>query len=126
MVTIASQIPLNMLNVTITSVIVYFWTNLNVKDVDHFFIFYFYSILLIFAGSALGYWGGVIARFRDEGLNTPILVITPKILLSGFLVNDSNIIFFVRPLKYITIFKWAYQVYSLNEYNGLLLDWSPK
>ena len=48
------------------------------------------------------------------------------ILLSRFFVNDSNIIFFVRPLKYITIFKWAYQVYTQNEYNGLILDWSPK
>ena len=46
-------------------------------------------------------------------------------LVSGFFVSQSNMIPVMYPFKYISPYKWSFQSYLQNEYNGLTLDCSP-
>lgn len=50
------------------------------------------------------------------------LVLVSMILMSGFFVKQDNAIPILKPFQYIDPVKYAFQVYLINEYNGLSLS----
>lgn len=120
-----SDIPLIIINVNILCFIVYFICKLNTNDASHFFIFYGYSYLLIWTATGLGFLIGALVPDKNVGLSIMIVIFVSMMLVSGFFVSQDNMIPIMYPIKYISLFKWAFQVYLKNEYNGLTLDCSP-
>lgn len=49
-------------------------------------------------------------------------LIAPFMLLSGFFVNDSHVPFWLKPLTYVSFYKYGFQALMLNEYQGLELE----
>lgn len=92
---------------------------MNLTDASHFFIFVGYSIILVAATSAFGLTlGAAISDKQVAVASTPVLII-PFMLFAGFFVNQNNIPVFLRPFEYISLFKYGYQVFMYNEYDGL-------
>ena len=105
--------------------LIYFWVGLNTNDASHFFIFYSYSIILVLTGSGLGMIGGTLFPTKEVAITLNPLLMIPMMLLSGFFVSQSNPIPILKPIQYLSPFKYAYQVYVYNEYDGLYLTCSP-
>jgi len=51
----------------------------------------------------------------------PVLLM-PFMLLSGFFVNESHTPTFMKPLQYLSLYKYGFQAFMLNEYKGLELE----
>ena len=51
----------------------------------------------------------------------PVLLI-PFMLLSGFFVNESHTPGWLKPLQYLSLYKYGFQAMMLNEYEGLELE----
>ena len=77
-------------------------------------------------GSGLGMIGGTLFPTREVAITLNPLLMIPMMLLSGFFVSQDNPIPILKPIQYLSPFKYAYQAYVLNEYDGLYLTWSPK
>ena len=105
---------------------VYFICGLNSNDSNRFFIFYFYSYLLVWSLTGFGFWIGAIVPDKDVGLSIMAVVVVASMVVSGFFVSQDNMVSVLIPFKYISPNKWAFQAYLLNEYEGLVLDWSPR
>ena len=99
---------------------------LNLEDASHFFIYYGYSLLLMWSATGMGFAGGAFVSNKNLAVMlTPVMVL-PLILVAGFFVNQNNMIPVTYPFEYISMFKYAYQVFTLNEYKNLHLDCHPK
>lgn len=104
----------------------YFPVGLNLENVSHFFIYYGYSILLAWASTGMGFSLGVFFNDKTTALGMVPMVIIPLMLLSGFYVNQDNMLPVLIPFQYISLFKFGYQVFTQNEYDDLDLDCHPK
>jgi ABC-type multidrug transport system permease subunit len=62
--------------------------------------------------------GAAIANKQVINIIMPVILV-PTMLFAGFFVNQNNIPWFLLPIKYISIFKYSYQAYFLNEFEGL-------
>ena len=52
------------------------------------------------------------------------MITIPLLLLSGYYSAQENFAPYLFPFKYISPFKWTYQLISLNEFNDLNLNCS--
>lgn len=52
---------------------------------------------------------------------TPVLIV-PTMLFAGFFVNQDNIPVFLWPLKMVAVFRYGFQAYMLNEFQGNTMD----
>lgn len=77
------------------------------------------------ASTGMGLAGGVLVSNKNVAVGMiPVLVI-PLMLLSGFFVNNDNYLPVLIPFEYISLFKYGFQVFVQNEYDGLPLDCRP-
>ena len=77
---------------SIISILVYFWTGLNLNDASHFFIFWLYSILASWAALGLGFIPGALFDNKEVTSACISLWIIPFIVLSGFYINQNNFV----------------------------------
>ena len=113
------------INTNIITLIVYFSWKLNTNDSSHFFIFYGYSYLLMWSSIGLGLLGGWIVKDKNMGVTASTSLIVPFMLFAGFFVSQDNLLPVLIPFEYISLYKWSYQVYIQNEYDGLTLSCYP-
>ena len=113
------------INTNIICFMVYFSCKLNTNDASHFFIFYGYTYLLMWSVTGLGFLIGALVPDKNVGLSIMVVAFVSLMLVSGFFVSQNNMIPVMYPIKYISPYKWSYQVYLQNEYSGLVLDCSP-
>jgi ATP-binding cassette subfamily G (WHITE) protein 1 len=119
---IFSELPMSVLMPTLQAVIVYFALGLNTEVWYKFLVFMTTSILCYNAFTGFGYiLGTSISNKQVAVILTPVLIV-PTMLFAGFFVNQDNIPIFLRPLREIAIFKYAYQAYMINEFTDLNLD----
>mmetsp|Transcript_19392 Transcript_19392/g.22583 ORF Transcript_19392/g.22583 Transcript_19392/m.22583 type:complete len:202 (+) Transcript_19392:1362-1967(+) len=119
---ILSEIPGIIIFPSIFVIVSYFGLKLNTEDASHYLIFHGNAILLAFATSGFGLViGASIAQKQVAVALTPVVII-PFMLFTGFFVNQANIPFFLKPFEYISLFKYGYQVFVINEYTGLKYD----
>ena len=76
--------------------------------------------------TGIGFLIGAVVPDKNVGLTITTLIFVATMLVSGFFVSQDNMVVIMYPFKFLSPFKWAFQVYILNEYNGLTLDCSPK
>jgi len=70
----------------------------------------------------LGYMlGASIADKQTINILTPVLIV-PLMLFAGFFVAQDNIPFFLTPIKWISTFRYGFQAFMMNEYDGLKLE----
>lgn len=77
------------------------------------------------SAAGLGYAGGVLVENKNVAVGLIPVFIIPLMLLSGFFVNQNNVVPVLKPFEYISFFKYGFQVYTYNEYEGLELQCSP-
>ena len=103
----------------------YFPVGLNLETAGHFFIYYGYSLLLSWAATGMGFSLGVCFEDKTVALGLVPMALIPLMLLSGFFVNQDNMLPVLIPFKYISLFKYGYQVFTQNKYKDLDLDCYP-
>lgn len=119
---VLSEIPGFIIFPSIFVLISYFGLELNTNEPSHFFVFFGVAILLVVATSAFGLViGAAIADKQVAVAMTPVLII-PFMLFSGYFVNQDNIPVFLKPFEYLSLFKYGFQAFVLNEYDGLKID----
>ena len=79
----------------------------------------------MWAAMGMGFAGGVLVSDKNVAVGMIPVIIIPLMLLSGFFVDQDNILPVLTPFEYISLFKWSLQVYVYNEYEGLPLDCKP-
>jgi ABC-type multidrug transport system ATPase subunit len=104
----------------------YFVVGLNDTHPRIFFIHFFYIMLLNWGANGFGYLFSVLWNQKDMAVNLIPVVVIPFMLTSGFFVNQNNIVPILRPLEYISLFRFSFQVLAPNEYTDLDLDWRPE
>jgi len=50
------------------------------------------------------------------------VIVLPFMLVGGFFVNQNNFIVVLKPFEYISLPKYGFQVFTLNEYKDLDLS----
>lgn len=118
---LTSELPNAILIPAVYSCIVYFSVMLNTDSSDHFFIFLFYSMMLYFSVTALS----MIFMGKDKLMMVEWMsfLLIPFAMFSGFYVNQENIPSVLDPIEFLSIYKYAYQVYTTNEFEDLDLGW---
>jgi len=53
------------------------------------------------------------------------LFIIPLMMVSGFFVNNNNFVKAMYPFEYISPFKYGFEFYIRNEYEGIHLSCAP-
>lgn len=49
-------------------------------------------------------------------------VFIPLMLFAGFLLNEDNIPVWLIWVKYLSLFKWGFQILAINEFEGLTFE----
>lgn len=120
-----SEIPNILQFSVIGSLIYYFSIKLNTDDASKYFIHVGYHILLVWTATGLGSIGGALVKDKNIGVALIPVFLIPFMLLAGFFVNQDNIVEVLIPFEYISPFKYGFQVFALNEYEGLHLSCMP-
>ena len=120
------DLPGIILSNTIMWVIVYFSNGLNTTDASHFFIFYFYSLLLSWAALGLGFIPGAIFKSKEAGFTMIPLFLIPTLMVSGFYVKQSNFIsklnqnYFLSKLSFLLCYYVHKNIVKLKFINALI------
>lgn len=117
--TITADIPNLFLYATLGSLIYYFAISLNTSSAERFFIHYGYLFLLCNAATGLGYVIGSLFSDPKIAVSAMPIIILPFVLVGGFFVNQNNAVPILKPFEYISLFKYGFQVLTLNEYTDL-------
>ena len=103
----------------------YFAVGLNDTHPRIFFIHFFYIMMLNWGANGFGYLFSVLCNQKDMAVNLIPVAVIPFMLISGFFVNQNNIVPILTPMEYVSLFKFAFQVLAPNEYTDLDLDCRP-
>ena len=118
---ILSEVPAAIIMPFIQAVITFFGIGFNN---EYWYKFPVYFLCFLTTYNAFGGFGYILgaAISRKDVLNVlmPVIVV-PTMLFAGFFVNQDNVPWFLKPVEYISIFKYAYQAFFLNEYNDFNL-----
>lgn len=99
--------------------VTYFAVGFNTDNYYNFLNCLGLSILVYLCFGSLGLvMGAAIADPVILNIVTPVLIV-PMMLFSGFFVNQDNFPWFLIPFEYLSIHKYGYQAFFLNEYSGL-------
>jgi len=105
---ILSEMPSNIILPFIQAVITFYGIGFNNSDWWNFPIYFLCFVLTYNAFGGFGYiLGTAIARKDVLNVMMPVIVV-PTMLFAGFFVNQDNVPWFLKPVEYISIFKYAY------------------
>lgn len=116
---IIGTIPISLIPMCIVTIILYYSTNFN--ETSGYKLWVFHSILQV------GYFSAGLSAFFMGGLanSTEVLVIIstmfniPLMTLSGYFSPEENFVFYLFPFKYISLFKWVFQLLLINEFTDV-------
>ena len=119
---VTTELPASVLMPTMMITIAYFSIGLNLNDWYQYPVAVVIAILTYNAFTGVGYMiGTAIHNQQIAVIMTPILVV-PMMLFAGFFVNQDNIPSWLTWLRELTIFKYAYQAFMINEFTDLDLE----
>lgn len=98
---------------------------MNLEGPHQFFIFFFYSFLLVLLGEAFGLFGSSVVSNKALAIDLGPLFLVPMFLFSEYFVSTDNAFVITYPFKYFNPIKYAFTVYVLNEYDDLEFDCEP-
>ena len=113
---IMSEMPFSLGIPTLFASIVYYVVGLNDINAGYFFMFVLINILVYNASQ--GYALIISAAFADKQLAVTLTpaVIIPFMLFAGFFVASDNIPSFLLPFAWLSIFKWGYNAFLINQF----------
>lgn len=116
-----SELPSNIILPILNASILYFYIGLNNAEWK-FILHVFVQMILYTAG--MSYTLIISVSFSDKKLAVSLipLLLAPFMLLSGFIVNQKYMPFWLKPFNYLSFYKYGFQAMMLNEYEGLLLE----
>lgn len=120
-----SEVPFLIFNTVLVFVMTYFACGLNTESSKQPIIFLFYSLLFNWAATGCGFMFSMIIKDKQVALDMTPMIIIPSMVVSGFFVDQNNMVPLIYPLRYLSLIKYSFQVYILNEYDGLHLDCYP-
>ena len=113
-----TQLPLDMVVPVLFSCIVYWIVGLN-PDVIAFGIFVLLTVIVAIAAVGLGFLIGAMApNIQAAQAMTPLFMIL-MILFGGFYINAGSISVWIAWMENLSIIKWCFEAYCINEYKGL-------
>lgn len=119
---ILTELPMAIVIIILTAVIVYFAIGFNLENWYNFPVFILLSFLSYNAYGGFGLMvGSMISNPALINIIAPVILV-PMLLFSGFFVNQDNFPWFLIPLEYISVPKYGYQAFIINEYDGLQLE----
>lgn len=102
--------------------VIYFAIGFNTENWYKFPVLICVGVLEYVCFGALGLViGAAVSDPVIINILTPVLIV-PMMLFSGFFVNQDNFPWFLTPFEYLSIHKYGYQAFFLNEYEGLDLE----
>eukprot|EP01091_Cochliopodium_minus_P001754 TRINITY_DN1168_c0_g1_i9.p1 TRINITY_DN1168_c0_g1~~TRINITY_DN1168_c0_g1_i9.p1 ORF type:complete len:661 (-),score=200.92 TRINITY_DN1168_c0_g1_i9:221-2203(-) len=115
-----AMMPMQIIGPMIFSIIIYWMVGLQ-KDAGKFFIFYITLVLLTHNAVALAVAISTATKsFQISLIFAPIIFI-PLMLLGGFFVKSSSIPVYLIWVKFVSPFKYGYEILFINEFSGLKL-----
>ena len=113
-----TQLPLDVIVPIVFASIVYWIVGLN-PDVVAFGIFVLLTVIVAIAAVGLGFLIGAMAPNIDAAqAMTPLLMVL-MILFGGFYINAGSMPVWIAWLENVSIIKWCFEAYCINEYKGL-------
>lgn len=104
------------------SILYYFSIQLNSTSAERYFIHFGYHFMLGNAATGLGYIVGAAVEDKRLAVGLLPMVMLPFMLVGGFFVNQNNFVNVLLPFEYLSLFKYGYQVLTINEYRDLDLS----
>ncbi|CAF0723213.1 unnamed protein product [Adineta steineri] len=113
-------IPLRIIPSALFSTIVYFMIGFQ-QTVDKFFIFYFAIFITTTCGAAFCFL--ISASVQVFGIANLIsaMCFVLMMVFGGFLVEISSVVSFLSWIKWISIFRYSFNILNINEFSGLTL-----
>ena len=114
---VTSEVPINIFLPTLNIIIIYWSVNLNTAHAYNFFYFWLTILMTNFATGAYALCMGVVVPDKNLAVGlTPVLLI-PMSLFTGFLVNRGQIVWYLLPLHYVSIYTYGFTAIVLNEFD---------
>ncbi|CAF1991935.1 unnamed protein product [Rotaria magnacalcarata] len=116
-------IPLRTIPAIVFSIVSYFMMGLQ-RTAEKFFMFFFFIWLTSICASTLCFL--VSATVRNFGVANLVagLFYVLTLIFSGFLVEISSVVVFLRWIQYFSIFRYGINALSVNEFMGLTFCYS--
>lgn len=111
------EIPYLLIFPMITSLVVYWMIDLR-SSAECFFIFYFFQLLCVLAGTSFGLFTSSFFSDPKTASGMVPLVVLPLMLFSGFYKNRRDLPEWVGWIEYISPIKYTFVGLANNEYNG--------
>jgi len=83
------------------------------------------SVSLTFTATGLGLVTGCIFTKIEVALTVVPLIFMPMMLFSGFFVNSSSILVFLKWIEYISPFRYSLEAFIYNEYENTQFTPNP-
>lgn len=82
---------------------------------EQFFLFYFISVIVGFAGSSLGLFIGSLSKDEKTGAALTPIIILPIFIFSGVFKNRANLPDWIGWMEYISPLKYGFMAMTMNE-----------
>ncbi|CAF3299285.1 unnamed protein product [Rotaria socialis] len=107
----------------IYTIITFFLTGLR-QSIHHFFIFLITNLMAKIFGSAMCYCVAASTSTLGVALVMIICGYVTMMLFSGFLIDLTSIVEFLRWIRWISVFRYSSNVLAINEFRNLTLCYS--
>merc|ERR1711933_414993 len=115
-----TQLPLDVFVPIVFACIVYWIVGLN-PDIFAFGIFILLTVIVAIAAVGLGFLIGAMTPNVDAANAMTPLIMVLMILFGGFYINSGSMPVWIAWLENLSIIKWVFEAYCINEYKGLEL-----
>jgi len=117
---IVSEMSFQIFYPVVMSVVVYWMVGLR-SGVSHFLIFLGCNILLVNVGQAVGLLiGAAVSEVETARILVPFAIL-PFSLVCGLFITADEIPTYLIWMKFMSVFRYGYEIYLLNEFLGLSL-----
>ena len=122
---ILADFPISTALPLLFSLILYWFVGLS-NTAAQFFLFFFICWITIAVASSMGLMIGSAFTNAEVAVSVMPMVLVPLMLFAGLFVNLGSIPAWIAWIQWLSIYKWAYEAYEINEYTGLTLTCTPE
>ena len=117
-----SELPVQIINVFLYTIIVYFAVNLNGNTKNEFFCFFGICVITHLVGCAYGNLIGTFSKYVIVAVCVAPTIAAPIVIYGGFFTNLNSFSEAFAWIKYFSPFFYSFEALCLNEFEGLDLD----
>jgi ABC-type multidrug transport system ATPase subunit len=119
---ILSELPSQIISMIIYVLLMYFAISLNHTSAKQFFVYFGIALLCTWVGCGLGNLGGALTRNVQEANMLGPTFGAPFMMFGGFFSNSGSLSTSFSWIKYISVFSYGFEAFTINEFTDLYLD----